>query len=594
MNEIETWPIKDLILNKNTPKRNNRVEHFFIPSYQRGYRWEEIHVEALLDDIHNFIESNEENYCLQPIVVAPHLDEDGLNRWEVIDGQQRLITLYIIFNHINKPKYSIQFEKRGKSNEFLKNLKKDTYDYTHPDFAFMSKAHNIIDRWFTEKTENDISYIDNFYSKLTRNVQVIWYKTAVQLDAEKIDIFNRLNIGKIPLTDAELIRALLLSKIKYGLNEREANLRQAELSNEWTQIEYNLRNEELWLFLNNGKEQFSSHIEFIFNIIASDLLVNKNTKMYSTYLCFEQYIKSENNENEREKAEELWSKTKEIFAKFNYWYKERTLYHHIGFLLINNTTIKYILKSSSQKKSEFKKWLITKVKEKVRGVSLEGIDYQNNNTKTLLLLFNILSMEQLVDNSFNRFPFNHYKQIENKGGWSIEHIHAQNSEELKEEKAIRGWINETLSVLRNIPSIEKEIIQTNEDMDSDKSTEIKDLTPYIESLEALLEDENIDINHFNITKNEIISVFDSSSVHDLDNLALLGKKDNSALNNSIFPVKRKKIIEIEKQGDYIPLCTRNVFLKVYNNSDNQPFYWSKADKKAYFQSIKEILEPYLN
>lgn len=594
MNEIETWPIKDLILNKNTPKRNNRVEHFFIPSYQRGYRWEEIHVEALLDDIHNFIESNEENYCLQPIVVAPHLDEDGLNRWEVIDGQQRLITLYIIFNHINKPKYSIQFEKRGKSNEFLKNLKKDTYDYTHPDFAFMSKAHNIIDRWFTEKTENDISYIDNFYSKLTRNVQVIWYKTAVQLDAEKIDIFNRLNIGKIPLTDAELIRALLLSKIKYGLNEREANLRQAELSNEWTQIEYNLRNEELWLFLNNGKEQFSSHIEFIFNIIASDLLVNKNTKMYSTYLCFEQYIKSENNENEREKAEELWIKTKEIFAKFNYWYKERTLYHHIGFLLINNTTIKYILKSSSQKKSEFKKWLITKVKEKVRGVSLEGIDYQNNNTKTLLLLFNILSMEQLVDNSFNRFPFNHYKQIENKGGWSIEHIHAQNSEELKEQKAIRGWINETLSVLRNIPSIEKEIIQTNEDMDSDKSTEIKDLTPYIESLEALLEDENIDINHFNITKNEIISVFDSSSVHDLDNLALLGKKDNSALNNSIFPVKRKKIIEIEKQGDYIPLCTRNVFLKVYNNSDNQPFYWSKADKKAYFQSIKEILEPYLN
>lgn len=45
----------------------------------------------------------------------------------------------------------------------------------------------------------------------------------------------------------------------------------------------------------------------------------------------------------------------------------------------------------------------------------------------------------------------------------------------------------------------------------------------------------------------------------LSNLALLGMNDNSALNNSIFEVKCKKIIEIDKAGQFIPVCTRRVF-----------------------------------
>ena len=75
-----------------------------------------------------------------------------------------------------------------------------------------------------------------------------------------------------------------------------------------------------------------------------------------------------------------------------------------------------------------------------------------------------------------------------------------------------------------------------------------------------------------------------------DLLALLSKKDNSTLNNSIFPVKRNKIIELEKEGKFIPLCTRNVFLKFYSNSDNQPYYWSSNDKESYYIALKETLK----
>ncbi len=126
------------------------------------------------------------------------------------------------------------------------------------------------------------------------------------------------------------------------------------------------------------------------------------------------------------------------------------------------------------------------------------------------------------------------------------------------------------------------------------STETVDLKSYISSLKSLLKQESIDVNTFNHLKNELIDIFNSSSVHDLDNLALLSKKDNSSLNNSIFPVKRNRIIAIEKEGKYVPHCTRNVFLKFYSHSDNQPYYWSVNDKKAYYKSIKNILKPYIN
>jgi uncharacterized protein with ParB-like and HNH nuclease domain len=69
---------------------------FFIPSYQRGYRWTEQQVTELLNDINEFspkeIENSNEKtwYCLQPIVVKKKDD----NEWDVIDGQQRLTTIF--------------------------------------------------------------------------------------------------------------------------------------------------------------------------------------------------------------------------------------------------------------------------------------------------------------------------------------------------------------------------------------------------------------------------------------------------------------------------------------------------------------------
>jgi len=600
MNIIELKPIGKIILNDTTPDRAQRFEHYLIPYYQRGYRWDEEHVTALLDDIHNFMRSEEKKYCLQPIVVVPSDDENGVNIWEVIDGQQRLITMNIIFNYLERARYSIIFEKRGKSTTFLGNLSPETYSDENPDFHFMSQAYKIVKRWFEEKTKNDVGYIDEFNSTLTKKVEIIWYqieelkgiRNIDEVEGKKIDIFNRLNIGKIPLTDSELIRALLLSKIKYGLSDREAILRQAEISSEWHRIEMELRKKEFWDFLNNKPlDETSSSIEFIFKLIAKN-----NTKKYSTYLWFEKEIKSENPLEEKEKAEVLWNQTKEYFGKLKFWFEDDYLYNHIGFILAlddnSHAATQHIMDNATGKKSTFKNWAFEKVKSMVAHIDLGSITYEKSTSdlKRIFLLHNIVSSATSKSAQKNRFPFNLHKKMERDGGWSIEHIHAQESKEMKEQKSIRKWLEDTYEAIKDIKDIEVE--SEHENLGIPESFSINE--PFKTRISNLLLQEKIDEDLFNKLKNELMKLFDSESIHILDNLTLLSSKQNSTLNNAIFPVKRNKIIQLDKEGEYIPQVTKNVFLKYYSDSDLQPYYWSKADKENYFEDIQKKLKPYLN
>ena len=105
---------------------------FFIPSYQRGYRWTEQQVKDLLNDVNEFIpekvkDSNEETwYCLQPLVVRK-MDEndsrlgkesDKKDWFEVIDGQQRLTTIFLIIHYFNE-------KWRGDDKEYLPIIKRN-------------------------------------------------------------------------------------------------------------------------------------------------------------------------------------------------------------------------------------------------------------------------------------------------------------------------------------------------------------------------------------------------------------------------------------------------------------------------------------
>lgn len=596
MNRIEVRTIQQLIVNQETPQRENRVEHYLIPAYQRGYRWTTLHVEALLEDLDNFLKRSEEPgakneaYCLQPIVVVAQQDPDGKRIWEIVDGQQRLTTLYILLKYLNEKRFDISFEKRRKSDEFLRNLSSSTLDDNEPDYHFMSDAYRCIQKWFEAKTETDLSYDKRFWVKLMSNVQVIWYdvellpNSSKSLEEQKIDIFNRLNIGKIPLEDAELVRALLMSKVD-AKSEREKLIRQAEFSNEWYEIEHWLQQPEQWLFLTDKK--YANHIQLIFELMAH----NKNSENYSTFKWFEKQI--QDSKDPVCKASKLWHEVKEYFAYFRFWFSDRDIYHYVGFLLAANLSkLEELIEYSKEDKHSFAKKLKQLIANYLESINLDELSYENDQEelKRILLLFNVLSVNAIKANKQSRFPFNLYNEIKQGKKWSLEHIHAQQSQDpLQKDKVIRDWISDTLRSIRRISSIEKGI-------DDEGNIIVTNLKPMIEELLQLSKtplDEKVDEDRFNLVRAQIVNAFDSESTkHLLDNMALLSCPDNSRLNNAIFPVKRDRVIEMELEGRFIPPCTRNVFLKIYSKADTQPYFWSKEDKIDYIREINRVFDDF--
>lgn len=216
----------------------NITGKFVIESYQRGYRWSKDEIEHLLEDIDEM--PDEQNYCLQPVVVK---NRDGV--YELIDGQQRLTTLYLIIKYLSlymNLKYSIEYTTRKSENghigskDLLENI--DTIDLnsssSNIDELFIKKAYAIISNWFKDEK----SKMNSFSGKLQNYVTIIWYEVDVEEDS--IGIFTRLNIGKISLTNAELVKALFLSKGKkdnrgfytgnpYGIDDKK----QHEIALQW-------------------------------------------------------------------------------------------------------------------------------------------------------------------------------------------------------------------------------------------------------------------------------------------------------------------------------------------------------------------------
>lgn len=648
MSKIQTIPVSELVrLNSVEPAADARGvsrETFIIPDYQRGYRWDaEKQVKALLNDIldfQNMTRSTDDRYCLQPIVVTQSSTRPGA--WEVLDGQQRLTTLFLLMSALGEEAFEIIFETRGKSNEFLKRLTSTDghEDHSNPDFHFMSEAWKHINTWLAEQNKLKPGFKRKYAGTLYDNVHVIWYDPESNNRKDNIDIFNRLNIGKIPLSQSELVKALILTKIKGIYSGTELTLRQAEISNEWYRMETELQKPQKWDFLiGTSTEEYPSHIDLLFKLMSEE----KSQDKYTAYLWFEKQVTAVGNNQaaQGEKAIELWDRIKHSFGRINSWFCDNTpdtnptIYHYVGYLLATGEAkIREIFKDSENLgKSAFIKYLHKKILDVANRIEADenlSYDKDSQSIKKLLLLVNVLTCEEIVDGAYNRFPFDRYNKIEREragSGWSLEHISAQHSKDpMKSHKAILAWLNETAKSLANIttiyiPNEEEEETYSDEEGEEAESAEttdnavteeeeefdeeeisiaeqLADLKRRIDQMRQLPEKE-IDIDEFNDLRDEIVKLFETQNqstrdndIHELANLALLSAADNSSLNNDIFPVKRDRIIELERQGSFIPPCTRNAFLKFYSPADTQPYYWSIQDRRAYLAEINRIIDQF--
>lgn len=554
---IEQKSIRDII---------DKKINFNVPAYQRGYRWDKLNVTDLLDDLLEFIQDDNSGkfYCLQPLVVK----KIGENRYNVIDGQQRLTTIFIILKYLENllkeengidEIYTLSYETRKDSKDFLQNIAGKTQDESNQnmDYFCMYQAYEAVENWFGDKisqkktTKRKMLEIFTNSKDDKHHIEFIWYEVE-NSENDEVKIFARLNSGKIPLTNAELIKALFLNVRNFlkECSENEIITKQIEISKEWDEIEYTLQDDELFKFLT--KNDYPTRIELLFEILSGV----KNTELdrYAIYRHFSDMAKEDD-------LSHIWSDIKKIFLTFKFWFKDIEYYHLVGFLVASNIlSIEKIYNAAKDRtKNDFNIFLRENIKEKIKIKNIDGLDYEKNrkDIENILLFFNIATI--LNNKSSNiRFSFSEFATKR----WSLEHIHAQNDKGLKDKKAQDTWLENMKKY------IEEDAIKQKIDS-------------FIKGIEN---------NHFSELQMQILNRFGDVNMHGIENLALLAAENNSSLSNGPFIEKREKIIEMDEDGEFIPICTKNVFLKYYTKNLSNVYFWSKQDQEDYKGSIIETLE----
>lgn len=576
---LEAKPIKDI---RGT---------FYIPAYQRGYRWERTQVKTLLSDLYQCMEANgqEKDYCLQPVVVQ----KKGELQYDLIDGQQRLTTIYILLRYAQQnfetdyaqqnfgtdyaqqnfeTEFSFKYETREKTQAFLDNMDPQLAQ-TNIDFFHIYQAYTTIKDWLEETfpadTYSQSSALYKLCNYVNESVKVIWYEVGAE--ADPIALFTRLNIGKIQLTNAELIRALFLSDTPNGMENR----RKYEIAIQWDDIEKQLRDDDgaFWAFITRKRaEDYPTRIDILFDLMCHKQDAEKDPLF--TFFKMEERLKHSDRDS-------VWQEVINGFLQLKEWYKDNVYYHKIGYLIASgsNTMADLFDEARGKRKSEFKDRLDELIAESITWRTNDkdsywDLDYHKdyNRICRILLLFNVQSI--ISYRVRQRFPFNEYNNEE----WSIEHIHAQNSEGLKTVELQLEWLQKHLPSLKAIHRDEPD----NE---------------LVRAVEKTIDDGRFirsdfeDI--FRRVVNDLSDTTDTDYINTLPNLALLSCGHNTCLSNSTFDVKRNLIIKMDKSGEFIPYCTKMTFLKYYeNSSDVQVHFWGQKDREAYLQAIQHVIAPY--
>lgn len=633
--------------------------NFYIPTYQRGYRWKDRQVNDLLDDLWEFYlkeKKPNEIYCVQPLVVK-RKEEDTFRKikeeaanlseiasllkgyWEVIDGQQRLTTFYIILAYLCPElphKFQLEYATRNPddrspeygsigSKEFLKLLDQNEINEeiadSNIDFYHMRNTYKVVLEWERRKKlkeANEAYNLEGFIDTLMHRVKFIWYETD---EPDPIEVFIRLNIGKISLTDSELIKALFLNKSNYKESASAIRLQQIEIASDWDKIESTLRNEEFWLFIHDLGWKKPTRIEWIFDMIVQQKLFgemldcrndNHRNDNHKTFRYFYEYFNKNKKNITSEWIRATWNEVKKYFMIFQEWYNDFELYHYVGYLVHFGTSIEQLIGNYKYEKNDFKQYLKREIIKKLRTCSDLTKEYgENGESKRdcfpLLLLFNIQTVinqniEYIKDKKYGmgayyRFPFHLFKKEgkkSNKKGWEVEHIASNSGDDLTEGPNRDIWL---ASVLYSLPPN----------------------TPLKRDIECFLDPKDKLPKNFEQLKEKIkfldVEPLDDVSKQMVWNFALLDSSTNEEYHNDPFPIKRiyvlskdsgrkvskiydpkSRCVTFNKEAEviaFVPPATKNVFIKAYTDMPKSLTSWTKQDAKFYMREIENILCEFL-
>jgi len=543
---------------------------FLVRDYQRGYRWGADEVRRLLDDIRD---AGSQDYYLQPVVVK----QLGDGQWELVDGQQRLTTLYLVLRYIRRHMatvevgYRLNYETRAGSEAYLDDPR-EAGGSENIDFFHIHLALKAIEEWFAEQ-KNEPLVAFELYQALARTVYVIWYEAPDTPEFDSRTLFTRLNVGRIPLTDAELVKAMLLSRIGRAL----------ETAAMWDTIERDLHAPEVWAFATGTADGEPTRISLLLDTIADLTTGTSAGAERPLYYTFEK-LRSQIEES----PEKLLGEILDLHSLIQGWYDDLNLFHKIGYLVAAGATsfVELVKVGRQTTKTEFNGELDRLIRDSL-GMSrsdVEGLTYKATKTERTLVLMNVETVRRRTHSS-ERYSFDAHARRE----WSLEHIHAQNSQGLNTVDQWTAWLEEHRRALDALDLSEAELAGVIQRIDEALPTISSETFEPLHRELTMLFTAGADASD-----PDDPGATEHAEVDAISNLALLDRGDNSVLSNSVFEVKRRRVIELDRHGSYIPVCTRNVFLKYYTDAPSQQLhFWGPRDRQDYLDEMAEVLGPYL-
>ena len=573
---------------------------FIIPYLQRAYKWKEKQAKQMLEDFSEFLKQEKTYYCMQPLAVV----KIGDNKYELLDGQQRLTTLLILwrilFESDEKTSYPYTFEYERDSSESNTLINRYSFitesdeikkgEYGNIDEYYMSKVYGAIKLYFDNPNnkKTDEQKADNYketFKKLLKgegkHILFLWYEVN---EEEKHTTFAHLNSGKIELTCSELIKAILLSD---GNKESLDNNRLPDKSlvaAQYAEMEEAFNDDRLWYMLQTDEPLYNgSRMDLLFNMV-----LNINRKAYEAdpkAAFYKVYAR-------RADLSRFWKDCRAYFVRIMDLYKNPYTYHYIGYLTYTEGNNKIDDWVKVYKESGLKgciEQLKSKVRESISGLGdLEKITYSDTSKATLRKIFILHNIQTILIHyetikkanlglrfSYEQFPF----ELLYSQRWDIEHIASQTENPLTKIQDCKDWI-------ASVRADYSEIFVQRPDLNNE--------------IDLFEKDSKIEM--FKQIYNEIVSSAEKNSPQNKDglgNLVLLDSHTNRSYHNSLYKRKRKIILAAsnidnqnnEYQVTYIPRCTLNVFLKTYNTGlDVKLGEWTQDDYDKYLGDLKEKLE----
>lgn len=564
----------------------NDKKYYNIPLYQRGYKWEPASIKKLLQDIYDFQEQDGKFYCLQNITIIPQKDY-----FNVVDGQQRLTTLTLMLSYLGAYKLvegKILFPPnsiRSETNEFIKTfitiglpkiddtkwfdfISKNT-KYDHQDIYYLYQGFQAMSEWFG----NHPGAKDNVRQKLRHDVKFIVNKIETSESEEKI--FINLNSKRVPLDGADLLRAMIITRVAHEVNSVENNIKGIVRINERrlkTGAELDLINQ--WWGKDKVKEYYRRFVS-----IKSDETVN-GTKLFNDdqypinllYLLFSEksgcrMLALEDYERKSNEMLHFYTELLEFHHTMQDWFQDKKIYHYLGFLFSHMQPSAFGFKTAwdmwqrSVTRDSFKDELKTMIRGSIAEnnklpdfTDISQNWYEKNKDKLIRTLI-LMDVTYALREDHQNMPIKAFTRNEQ----DIEHIFPQNPAEIEQKKEYIEFLNTYVVA---------------------KDDDLFDLT----SFDTNLEDEE----YKNSVEAFITLHTGAIKTHAIGNLVLLAAKLNRSIKNKPYAQKRSRVVRYYHDGNYIQPHTFNVFTRYTNHPDDEDFdllHWTNQDIIANSNSI---------